>query len=221
MTTAPSGCRTIRNATAASSATGQVEIFNRRLKHLSKSMLVHAGLPLKFWARSVVTAAYILNRLPSKRFHDDTIPGLTPYEHMRGHAPSIDHLRVFGSLCYPHIPSVLQSGSTVISANPHIFVGYDEYSSEGYVVYDPETNQFLTRRTVTFDETWRQRHLRLGHLPAYADNPVLGEPDAPAIPLHTLLQPVTSLPVSHAPPVTAFVDASPCRTEIPGLGITA
>ena len=37
-------------------------------------------------------------------------------------------MRVFGSLCYPHLPKAVQTGGTVISAKPHIFVGYDEYS---------------------------------------------------------------------------------------------
>ena len=100
-------------------------------------------------------------------------------------------LRIFGSLCYPHIPKPLQDGGTVITAKPHIFCGYDDHSSESYVVYDPDTQSFLSRRTVSFDEHWRQRHLRMGHLPSYADNPLIaGSP----VPLGKLLLPVDTLP---------------------------
>ena len=109
---------------------GQVERFNRTLKTMSRSMLVHAGLPLRFWARSLLTAAHTLNRLPSQRTRGDIVTNLSPYEYLHGRPPSLDHLRVFGSLCYPHIPKPLQSGATVISAHPHVFVGYDEYSSD-------------------------------------------------------------------------------------------
>jgi hypothetical protein len=154
-------------------------------------MLVHAGLPQKFWTRSLLTAAHILNRLPSQCFKDDIMPNLTLYEHIFGVPPSLDHLRIFGLLCYPHIPKPLQDGGTVITAKPHIFCGYDDHSSESYVVYDPDTQSFVSRRTVSFDEHWRQRHLRMGHLPSYADNPLIaGSP----VPLDKLLLPVDTLP---------------------------
>ena len=38
---------------------GRVERANR--EGHAKAMLVHAGLPLKFWARVILTAAYLLN----------------------------------------------------------------------------------------------------------------------------------------------------------------
>ena len=92
-----------------------------------------------------------------------------------------------------------------MSATPHIFLGYDEYSRDGYVVFDPRTQHFYTRRTVVFDETWRQRHMRMGHLPSYADNPLLPDLQAPHVALHDLLVPVQQLPAPRAAPEPAPV----------------
>ena len=95
--------KVIKSEPYASWRNGRVERLNRTLKHHAKAMLVHAGLPLKFWARAIMTAAYVVNRLPS-RANDDGLPRVTPYELMHGYAPGIDHMRVFGSVCYPTIP---------------------------------------------------------------------------------------------------------------------
>ena len=111
------------------------------------------------------------------------------------------------------IPPPLQNGATVIMAEPHIFAGYDEYSRDGYVVYNPRTSTFFTRRTVTFDESWRQRHLRLGHLPRYGDNPLL--PGCAEADLRRLLQPATALPA--ATPSAAPLPLAPSSRTLHAL----
>ena len=133
---------------------GRVERANGTLKHHAKAMLVHAGLPLKFWARAILTAAYVLNRLPTRGASDNELLLVTPHELMFGTPPNIDHLHVFGSICYPVTPHALQHGGTVVTAEPHIFVSYDDRSSEGYMCFNPATSSFITRRTVSFDEHW-------------------------------------------------------------------
>ena len=59
-----------------------------------RSMMAHANLPISFWGDVLLTAAYILNRVPSK-----SIP-VTSYELWFGKKPSLDHLSPWGSAGY-------------------------------------------------------------------------------------------------------------------------
>lgn len=54
---------------------------NRTLLDMVRSMLIHANLPATYWGDAILTAAYILNRVPSK-----SVP-LTPYELWTGKKP--------------------------------------------------------------------------------------------------------------------------------------
>lgn len=78
---------------------GVAERLNRTLVEMSRSMLLDAKLPKKFWAESVSTAVYLRNRCPTK-----AIKGKTPYEALYGKKPNVNHLRVFGCDAYTHIP---------------------------------------------------------------------------------------------------------------------
>ena len=60
----------------------RVERANRTLKQHAQAVLVHAGLPLKFWARAILTAAYLLNRLPTRGASDNDLLSVTPQELM-------------------------------------------------------------------------------------------------------------------------------------------
>ena len=44
---------------------GVAERMNRTLNERVRTMRLHAGLPKKFWADAVSTAAYLINRGPS------------------------------------------------------------------------------------------------------------------------------------------------------------
>eukprot|EP00171_Calliarthron_tuberculosum_P015626 IDg15626t1 len=56
-------------------------------------MLLHKNVPEKFWADTVVTAAYIQNRTTSRGLQSD----MNPYSLWYGAKPDLSHLRVFGS----------------------------------------------------------------------------------------------------------------------------
>ncbi|RZC09022.1 Retrovirus-related Pol polyprotein from transposon RE1 [Glycine soja] len=80
---------------------GVSERKNRTVMEMARLMLKEKGLPNTFWAKAVYTAVYILNRYPTKSVKDKT-----PIEAWNGKKPSAKHLRVFGSICYIHIPDV-------------------------------------------------------------------------------------------------------------------
>ena len=55
-----------------------------------RSMISHSSLPESLWGKTLKTAMYILNRVPSK------VVAKTPYELWTRKKPSIRHLHVWG-----------------------------------------------------------------------------------------------------------------------------
>ncbi|CAL8132132.1 unnamed protein product [Prunus armeniaca] len=128
---------------------GVVERKNRTVVEMAKAMLHEKGLPYYLWAEAVHTAVYLLNRCPTKALGDKT-----PFEAYSGRKPGLAHLKIFGCLCYVHIPSEVRQKLDAKSTKS-IFVGY-AICEKGYRVYDPATKKILLSRDVVFDEnaTW-------------------------------------------------------------------
>ncbi|KAL0350110.1 UNVERIFIED_CONTAM: Retrovirus-related Pol polyprotein from transposon TNT 1-94 [Sesamum radiatum] len=66
---------------------GVAERRNRTLLEMARSMMAQANLPISFWGDAILTAAYILNRVPSK-----SVPS-TPYELWHDRKPNLEGLR--------------------------------------------------------------------------------------------------------------------------------
>ena len=111
----------------------------------ARSMLMEKGLPKTFWAEAVSTAVYLLNRCPTKAVQDKT-----PVEAWSGRKPSAKHLRVFGCICYTHIPKE-KRGKLDEKTEKGIFLGYST-QSKGYRVYNIRTKKLIISRDVEFDE---------------------------------------------------------------------
>ena len=125
---------------------GVAERMNRTLCEAARAMLFNAKLPKQYWAEAVSTAAYIKNRLPTRVLKDE----ITPYQKWYGRKPNINHLRVFGSMAYAHIPQKLRQklDSKCVKLR---FVGYS-MESKAYRLLDESSNKILVRRDVTFNE---------------------------------------------------------------------
>jgi len=63
-------------------------------------MLKDSELGKDLWGEAILTHVYLHNRCPSS-----ILPGgITPYERVFGHAPSIAHLCVFSTRCFIKVP---------------------------------------------------------------------------------------------------------------------
>jgi len=62
-----------------------VERRNQTLLDMLRSMMAHANLLISFWGDALLTAAYILNRVPSKSV------SVTPYELWHDRKPFLEH----------------------------------------------------------------------------------------------------------------------------------
>ncbi|KAL0375441.1 UNVERIFIED_CONTAM: Retrovirus-related Pol polyprotein from transposon RE1 [Sesamum radiatum] len=108
-------------------------------------MLQEKHLPKAFWAEAVYTAVYLLNRCPTK-----AVQNMTPIEAWSGRKPSAKHLRVFGSICYVHIPTEKRH-KLEEKTEKGIFLGYST-QSKGYRIYNLKTKKLIISRDVEFDE---------------------------------------------------------------------
>ena len=123
-------------------------VAERKLAHLTSvclSWLHEKNLPRELWAEAVKCACHVTNRLPPW-------PGTqkSPFEILYGDVPDVSYFRVFGSICYVHVP---KSNRTKLDpkAKKCIFVGYDCYR-KGWRCMDPKTMKYTTSRDVVFDE---------------------------------------------------------------------
>ncbi|KAE8658547.1 hypothetical protein F3Y22_tig00116971pilonHSYRG00774 [Hibiscus syriacus] len=66
---------------------GIVEHKHRQIVEMALTLLSQASLPLKYWSYVVVTAVYLINKLPTKVLH-----GSTPFSKLFGKNPGYEHL---------------------------------------------------------------------------------------------------------------------------------
>jgi hypothetical protein len=76
---------------------GLAKRMNRTLLERVRSMLTGSGMPKKFWAEAVTTAAYLINRSPSSY-----VVLKKPMEAWSGAKQDYSGLKIFGSLTYAH-----------------------------------------------------------------------------------------------------------------------
>lgn len=125
---------------------GLAERMNRSLVERAKCMLFDANLSKQYWAEAIATAAYVINRSPTK-----SLDGKTPIELWSGRKPNLSNLRIFGSEVMVQIPKERRQKWDAKSRKL-IFVGYCE-STKGYRVLDPSTNKIIKSRDVVFLES--------------------------------------------------------------------
>ena len=108
-------------------------------------MLKGKKLPLELWGEAVTTCTYVLNRSATK-----SLRGKTPYECWFGRKPSVNHLRIFGSLV--HVKVMTNVGKLEDRSQEMMPVGYEQ-GSKAYRCIDPATRKISISRDVIFEES--------------------------------------------------------------------
>jgi len=122
---------------------GVTERKNRTIRDMARSMLKAKGMPNYFRAEVVTCAVYLINRSPTR-----SVPNTTPIEVWSGFKPNVQHLKVFGSITYAHVPKAARS-KLDDKAEKTIFIGYKH---GGYKLYNLMTKKVIISRDVTFAE---------------------------------------------------------------------
>ncbi|KAJ2930108.1 hypothetical protein H1R20_g6973, partial [Candolleomyces eurysporus] len=82
---------------------GKAERYIRTIQDKAATMMAESGLSQSFYGYAVLTAQFLLNRLPTSTLKT----GLTPHEALLAIKPNMSRTRVFGCRCYPLIPPEL------------------------------------------------------------------------------------------------------------------
>ncbi|EOY08837.1 Uncharacterized protein TCM_024078 [Theobroma cacao] len=124
---------------------GVSERKNRTIIEMSRCLLFEKKLPKSFWAEATNTAVYLQNILITQAVNNET-----PYEVWYSIRPSVDHLRIFGSICYLHVPDELRD-KLQPKAKLGVFIGYSQ-QSKACRIYQIESGTVSVSIHVTFDE---------------------------------------------------------------------
>jgi hypothetical protein len=122
----------------------QNSIFERKNHHLlemTRTLLFQNNVSKIFWSEVVLTAAYLINRLPSANQNFKI-----PLEILYNQKINIDHLRVFGCVCFIHKNKIHKLDFT---STKGIFLDYSIFK-KGYKCYDPKTKKLFISRDVIF-----------------------------------------------------------------------
>ncbi|GJX06791.1 putative RNA-directed DNA polymerase [Tanacetum coccineum] len=103
---------------------GIVERKHRHLLNVAR-LLFQGGIPLHMWSECILTATYLINRLPTS-----VLNGKSPYDLVYNKPPSLKHLRSFGCLTYA---TILNSHDKFVSRSKKcVLIGYSN-SKKGIV----------------------------------------------------------------------------------------
>ncbi|RVW74752.1 Retrovirus-related Pol polyprotein from transposon TNT 1-94 [Vitis vinifera] len=142
---------------------GIAERKNRHLLEVARSLMFSMNVPKLFWGQAVLTAAYLINRMPSR-----VLKFQTPCQTLLKSFPTTRLIstvppKIFGCSVFVHINQQHRSELDPRSLKC-IFLGYSS-NQKGYKCYSSVTRKFYNSMDVTFFETQ----------PYYPKNDIQGE----------------------------------------------
>nr|GEU47561.1 retrotransposon protein, putative, Ty1-copia subclass [Tanacetum cinerariifolium] len=120
---------------------GIAERKNHTLKEMVTTMLISFGISQDMWGKAILTATYLLNKIPRKEKEE------TPCELWMGQKPSYLYLRVWGCLAKVAVPTpkAQKIGHKYVDC---IFIGYAKNSSAYRFIVHDSKNSDIQKNTV-------------------------------------------------------------------------
>ncbi|RVW84214.1 Retrovirus-related Pol polyprotein from transposon TNT 1-94 [Vitis vinifera] len=124
---------------------------NRHLLEVARCLMFSSNVPNYFWGEAILTATYLINRMPSRVLTFQSPRQLFLKQFPHTHAASSDlPLKVFGCTAFVHVYPQNRS-KFAPRANKCIFLGYSP-TQKGYKCYSPTNKRFYTTMDVSFFE---------------------------------------------------------------------
>ncbi|KAG8472686.1 hypothetical protein CXB51_034612 [Gossypium anomalum] len=130
---------------------GIAEGKNRHLLEVTRSLLFTTNVPKYLWGKALLTATYLINRMPSKvlKFQTPQSIFLQHFPHFKP-ISSILPLKIFG--CTVFIQNIAPNKSKLDPKSLKcVLVGYSSLK-KGYKCYHPPSKRFFTTMDITFYE---------------------------------------------------------------------
>lgn len=124
---------------------GSTERKHHHVIEVGLALLANAYMPLKFWDKAFLTAAYLINRTPSKVINLEM-----PLELLFHQTPNYQFLRIFGCACWPNL-CPYNNHKLQFRSKQCVFLGYSNLH-KGFKCLDIPTGRVYTSRDVIFDE---------------------------------------------------------------------
>jgi hypothetical protein len=124
---------------------GSAERKHHHIVKTGLAILAHAHMPLKFWDEAFLTAAYLINRIPTR-----VIDNTCPLKRLFHKPPNYSMLRVFDCVCWPNVHPY-QKQKLSFRSKQCVFIGYSALH-KGYKCLDPNSGRVYISRDVIFDE---------------------------------------------------------------------
>ncbi|RDX97959.1 hypothetical protein CR513_19193, partial [Mucuna pruriens] len=124
---------------------------NRHLLEVARALLFQMSVPNVYWGEAVLTAAYLINRLPTQ-----VLNSISPIKHMLSFFPSSPLMlslpsRVFGCVAFVHSHNP-HHGKLGPKAVKYVFISYPS-NKKGFKCYHLPSRRFFVSMDVTFHET--------------------------------------------------------------------
>ena len=139
------GIKTYHSCPETPEQNSVVERKHQHLLNVARALMFQSGVPLEYWGDCVLTAVFLINRLPSP-----VTQNKSPYEKLTNETPDYSALKAFGCLYYC---STSPKSRTKFDprAKACIFLGYP-MGYKGYKLLDIETYSVSVSRHVIFYE---------------------------------------------------------------------
>ncbi|KAL8145823.1 hypothetical protein AgCh_003826 [Apium graveolens] len=124
----------------------RVERKHRHALEVARAIMLQSKLKISFWGEAVLTAANIINRLPST-----ALSNKIPYELLHNESVDYSIMKCFGCLAFA-INLAHSSDKFASRGVPCVFIGYPP-TQKGYRMLDLSTIQTFVSRDVMFNET--------------------------------------------------------------------
>ena len=123
-----------------------VERKHQHILNVARTLMFQSNVPKELWRDCVLTAVFIINRLPTPLLNDRS-----PYELLTFKKADYNNFKVFGCLSYCST-SVKNRNKFQPRAKPCLFLGYPA-GYKGYKLLDLESNNVHISRNVVFHES--------------------------------------------------------------------
>lgn len=111
-------------------------------------MLKEKNSPKQLWGETIAILVYMLNRFPTKKLKE-----VVPIEKWTRRKKSVNHFKVFGSVCYKHIPNATRRK---LDDRSKFMLLIDYHNISAYKLYCPVTKNVEVNKDVIVkeSETW-------------------------------------------------------------------